>query len=61
MTLGYRLANTTVGEEWMLLEVLLALPAKVKETTITRSDIVLVTPDSKAVPHATQEEYQEAS
>jgi len=61
VTLGYRLANTTVGEEWMLLEVVLALPAKTKETTITRSDIVLVTPDSKAVPLATQGEYQDAA
>jgi hypothetical protein len=61
VTLGYRLANTTVGEEWMLLEVVLALPKGVKHTTITRSDIVLVTPDSKGVPLATQEQFQDAA
>jgi len=61
VTLGYRLANTTVGEEWMLLEVVFAVPRGAPEVTITRSDIVLVTPDSKAVPLASQKEFQEAS
>ena len=61
VTLGYRLANTTVGEEWMLLEVILAVPKGAPETTIKRSDIVLVTPDSKAVPLATQAQFQEAA
>ena len=42
-------------------EVVLAVPKGAPETTIKRSDIVLVTPDSKAVPLATQAQFQEAA
>jgi hypothetical protein len=61
VTLGYRLANETVGDEWMLLEVILALPQGVKETAIKRSDIALVAPGPKVVQLATQAEYQKAN
>jgi hypothetical protein len=61
VTLGYRLANETVGEEWMLLEVVLALPQGAKRHTMKRTDIALVAPGPKVVQLATQEEYQKAN
>lgn len=60
VTLGYKTANNSVGEEWMLLDVLLALPYGVSETRIERSDIAVVAPGSQVVQLATQMEYQEA-
>jgi hypothetical protein len=61
VTLGYRLANETVGDEWMLLEVVLALPQGTQETAIKRTDIALVAPGPKVVQVATQAEYQKAN
>ena len=44
-TLGYRVANDSVGEKWMLLELGLTLRQGVKNQTITRGDISLQLPD----------------
>ena len=59
--LGYRLANLSVGEEWMLLEVGLALRDRVKDYTLTREAVSLDTPDGKKVPLPTIAEYREAN
>ena len=61
VTLGYRLANASVEKEWMLLEVMLALPQGVKEQTLKRTDFALVTPERKVIQLATQEEFQKAN
>ncbi len=60
VTLGYRAANHSVGEEWMVLEVGLALQQGVPGQTLKRSDIALLTPDRKVVTLASQEDFQGA-
>jgi hypothetical protein len=59
-TLGYRTANHSVGEEWMVLEVGLTLQQGVPGQTLKRSDIALLTPGRKVVSLASQEDFQEA-
>jgi len=60
VTLGYRTANHSVGEEWMVLEVGLTLQQSVPSQTLKRSDIALLTPGRKVVTLASQEDFQEA-
>lgn len=43
--LGYQIANRTVGEEWIMLDVGLTLMEKVKDYTLTRDAVSLDTPD----------------
>jgi len=59
--LGYRLANSTVGEDWMLLEVGLTVRDNVPDYKLTREDISLETPDGKTLPAPTMEEYSKAN
>ena len=59
--LGYRLANSTVGEDWMLLEVGLTVRDNVPDYKLTREDISLETPDGKTLPAPTMEEYRKAN
>ncbi len=59
-TMGFRTANNSVGEEWMLLEVGLTVQQGVADHTLKRSDIALVVPGPKVVPLATQTQFQEA-
>jgi hypothetical protein len=56
--LGYKLANLSVGEEWMLLEVGFALREGMPDYDLTRQAISLDTPDGKNVPLPTIEEYR---
>jgi hypothetical protein len=56
--LGYKLANLSVGEEWLLLEVGLALRDGVPDYDLTRKEISLDTPDGKNIPAPTIEEYR---
>ena len=57
--LGYRLANDSVGEEWMLLEVGLTIRKGVPDYTLTRDALSIDTPDGKTIPMATLQEYRE--
>jgi hypothetical protein len=57
--LGYKLANLSVGEEWMLLEVGVALREGVPAYDLTRPSISLDTPDGKTIPLPTIEEYRQ--
>jgi hypothetical protein len=59
--LGYKLANLSVGEEWMLLEVGLTLRDGVKDYDLTREMVSIETPDGKTVPMATLEAYRKAN
>jgi hypothetical protein len=55
--LGYRVANNSVGEEWMLLEVGVTIMDRVPDYTLKRDAISLTTPDGTTVQLATQQEY----
>ena len=55
-TLGYRVANDSVGKHWMLLEVGLSLREGQNSQLLTRDAISLQTPDNKIIRLATQQE-----
>jgi hypothetical protein len=59
--LGYKLANLSVGEPWMLLEVGFALREGVPDYDLTRDAVSLTTPDGKTVPLPSTEEYRRAN
>ena len=48
--LGYQLANSLVGEEWMLLEFGITVLDGVPNYTLTRNALSLETPDGKTLP-----------
>jgi hypothetical protein len=56
--LGYQLANRSLGEEWMLLEVGLTVLNNTPEYTLKRDMLTLDTPDGKTIPLATVEEHR---
>jgi hypothetical protein len=59
--LGYQLANLSIGEKWMLLEVGIALREGVKDYDLTREALSLETPDGKTIPLASMEEYRKVN
>ena len=59
VTLGYRAAQQSVGEEWLLLEVGLTVRTE-KNYTLKREHLSLKTPDGSSIPLATQKEYGQA-
>lgn len=59
--LGYKLANLSVGEPWMLLEVGFALRDGVPDYVMKRDALSLETPDGKTLPLPTVEEYRQAN
>lgn len=59
--LGYRVANLSVGQKWMLLEIGLTLRDGVPGYTLTRDAISLETPDGQTIPMASNQEYRAAS
>ena len=58
--LGYQLANRSIGEEWMLLEVGMTLRDGVSNFTLKRDAISLDTPDGKTQPLPSISEYRAA-
>jgi hypothetical protein len=56
--LGYRLANLSVGEKWMLLEVGMTVREGVKDFTLKRDALSIETPDGKTIPMASMEEFR---
>jgi hypothetical protein len=58
--LGYRVANLSVGEKWMMIEIGLTVRDGVPDYTMTRAAISLNTPDGQTIPMATNEEYRAA-
>jgi len=60
VTLGYRVANDSVAEDWMLLEVGLTLRAPTKGQKMTRDAFSLLLPDGSTIGLATQKEFGEA-
>jgi hypothetical protein len=58
--IGYEPVNRNVGQEWVLLMIGLTVRDGVKNYTMTRDALSLMTPDGKTIPMATQAEYQAA-
>jgi hypothetical protein len=58
VTLGYKLANLSVGEPWMLLEVGVALRDGVPDYELTREAVSLETPDGKTIPLPSVAEFR---
>jgi len=56
--LGYRLANMTVGEKWMLIEIGVTVRGGVHDYTLKRDALSLETPDGKTIPLASMEDYR---
>jgi hypothetical protein len=59
--LGYQLANRSLGEEWMLLEVGMTVLDRTPDYTLTRAAMSLETPDGKTIPLATISEHRAAN
>ena len=59
--LGYRLANYSIGEEWMLLEFGTTLRDGMPYYKLTRDAVTLETPDGKTLPLPTVQEYRKAN
>jgi hypothetical protein len=59
--LGYRLANESIGQEWMLLEFGTTVRERVPDYKLKREALSLETPDGKTIPLATTEEYREGN
>ena len=59
--LGYQVANRSLKEEWMLLEVGVALRDNVPDYTMLRTALSLETPDGKTIPLATIEEHRQGN
>jgi hypothetical protein len=55
--LGYEVAQRSMGEKWILLEVGITVMDKVPDYKLTRDKISLDTPDGKHIPLPTQSEY----
>ena len=60
-TLGYRVANDSVAEEWLLLDLGLTVRKGVKNQKINRGDISLQLPDGSTIALASQEEFSKAN
>ena len=56
--LGYQLANRSLGEEWMLLEVGMTVLDGVSDYKLTREMLSLETPDGKTLPLPTVMEHR---
>jgi hypothetical protein len=59
--IGYQLANRSLGEEWMLLEVGMTVFDKVPDYKLTRGALSIETPDGKTVPLASVTEHRAGS
>jgi hypothetical protein len=59
--IGYRLANLSVGEEWMLIEFGTTVRDGVPDYTLKRDALSLETPDGATIPLASNMEYRKAN
>ena len=60
VSLGYRVANDSPGDDWMLLEVGVTLRAPTKPQTLKRDGFSLMLPDGSTIGMATQKEFADA-
>jgi len=61
VTLGYRTANSSQGQEWMLLEIGLTLVDPTDDQPFERHQLSLQLPDGGTIGLATQEKYNKAN
>ena len=61
VTLGYKLANLSVGEPWMLLEVGFTVLDGVPNYKLTPDALTLSTPDGQTIPLPSVEEFRGAN
>jgi hypothetical protein len=59
--IGYRLANLSIGEEWMLLEFGTTVRDGVPAYTLKRDALSLETPDGATIPLASNMDYRKAN
>jgi hypothetical protein len=59
--IGYQLANRSVGEEWMLLEVGMTVRSRTPDYRVTRNELSIETPDGKTIPLASLDEFRSAN
>ncbi len=59
VTMGYRMAQEAVGEDWIMLDVGLTVRTS-KGVTLKRGDFSIQTPDGKVVPLAAQQDFAKA-
>ena len=59
--LGYQVANRSIGDEWMMLDLGTTVRDGTPEYTLKREHLSLDTPTTKNVPLATVEEYRKAN
>lgn len=57
-SMGYRIAQQQVGQEWILLQVGLTLRKPTKDYTLKREHLSVTTPDGRKIPLATELEYR---
>jgi hypothetical protein len=60
VTLGYRAAQQSVGDEWMLLETGMTIMSPAKDYRLKREHLTVKTPDGSTIPLATEQEYMKA-
>jgi hypothetical protein len=59
--LGYQLANRSLGEDWMLIEVGMTVLGDTPAYKLTRAHLSLDTPDGKTIPLPTDAEVREGN
>jgi hypothetical protein len=59
-TLGYRTAQESPGEDWMLLDTGITLRSRVPDYTLKRENLTLKLPNGSSVPLATREQFNQA-
>ncbi len=60
VTMGYQVAQRSVGEEWMLLEVGVTMRSPAKDFTLKREHLSIKTPDGTTIGLASQEDFAKA-
>lgn len=60
VSLGYQLANASVGEEWMLIEIGATVRQGRPNYTLNRSAVSLETPDGQTLPLPSNNDYRQA-
>lgn len=58
--LGYRLANSSVGQPWLVIEIGTTVRQGVPAYTLTRDAVSLETPDGKTIPLPSNKDFQAA-
>ena len=59
-TLGYRTAQGSIGQNWILLDAGITLIKGTKDYTLKREHVTLKIPDGTTIPLATKEEFNKA-